>query len=65
VGAIVGAYKSTTARLINGLQRKTGAPVWERNYYERIIRDEAELRRIRVYILNNPLKWELDLEKPA
>jgi REP element-mobilizing transposase RayT len=58
VGAIVGAYKSTTARLINGLRRKTGAQVWQRNYYEHIIRDEAELRRIRVYILNNPLKWE-------
>jgi REP element-mobilizing transposase RayT len=65
VGAIVGAYKSTTSRLINGLRNTIGASVWQRNYYERIIRDEAELRHIREYILNNPLKWELDLEKLA
>ena len=65
VGAIVGAYKSTTARLINGLRRTPGAPVWQRNYYEHIIRNERDLDEIRAYVRNNPLQWELDLENPA
>jgi len=38
--------------------------VWQRNYYEHIIRNENELDRIREYIVNNPLKWEFDRENP-
>ena len=34
--------------------------IWQRSYYEHIIRDENELNRIRKYIIENPLKWELD-----
>jgi REP element-mobilizing transposase RayT len=34
--------------------------VWQRNYYEHIIRDEAELKRVREYIINNPLNWGKD-----
>jgi len=34
--------------------------VWQRNYYERIIRDEADLARIRRYIINNPARWAED-----
>ncbi|MCK4396605.1 transposase [candidate division WOR-3 bacterium] len=37
---------------------------WQRSYYEHIIRNEKELNRIREYIQNNPLKWELDRENP-
>ena len=32
-------------------------PVWQRNYYEHIIRDDGSLQRIRVYIAGNPLRW--------
>jgi REP-associated tyrosine transposase len=64
LGAIVGAYKATTARLINGLRGIRGAPVWQRNYYEHIIRDEGEWEAIRAYIRNNPFEWEMDLENP-
>jgi len=32
-------------------------PIWQRNYYERIVRDDAELQRIRMYIANNPARW--------
>ncbi|MEE9436561.1 MAG: hypothetical protein V3V37_07725, partial [Candidatus Adiutricales bacterium] len=39
--------------------------LWPRNYYEHIVRDENELMRIREYMENNPLKWELDKENPA
>jgi len=48
--------------LINGLRRKPGAPAWQRNYYEHIIRDEPELAQIREYILDNPIKWGEDRE---
>ncbi|HJW89745.1 MAG TPA: hypothetical protein VJ436_03790 [Anaerolineales bacterium] len=62
MGAIVGAYKSTTARLINGLRQTPGAPVWQRNFYEHIIRDHQEWGRIRAYIEANPLNWETGQE---
>ena len=38
--------------------------IWQRNYYEHIIRNNDELNKIREYIQNNPLKWELDRENP-
>lgn len=62
LGVIIGAYKSTTARLINGIRRTPGAPVWQRNYYEHIIRDESEWVRIRAYIQANPANWPQDRE---
>jgi hypothetical protein len=40
-------------------------PVWQRNYYEHIIRDDPSLRRIRAYIAANPLRWQRDRENPA
>jgi REP element-mobilizing transposase RayT len=38
--------------------------LWQRNYYERVIRNEYELSQIRAYIVENPLKWELDENHP-
>jgi len=64
LGAIIRAYKSTTTRLINGLRHTPGVPVWQRNYYEHIVRDEKEMDAIRQYIQNNPAQWELDQENP-
>jgi len=39
--------------------------LWQRNYYEHIIRNETSLLRIREYIVNNPLQWAFDRENPA
>lgn len=64
LGAIVQNFKSTSTRQVNALRHTSGLPLWQRNYFERIIRDERELNRIREYILNNPLKWALDAENP-
>lgn len=36
--------------------------IWQRNYYEHVIRNDAELNRIRQYIIENPLKWNADSE---
>ncbi len=49
-----------SAKKINQLRNSKGISVWQRDYYERIIRDENELNRKREYILNNPLKWNED-----
>lgn len=64
LAAVVGNLKSVIAKKINGLRRSPGAPVWQRNYYEHIIRDEKALDQIRKYIRENPLRWELDEENP-
>jgi putative transposase len=61
---IVRAFKTFSARRINQCRGTPGAPVWQRNYYEHIIRNEESLNRIREYILQNPLRWHLDRENP-
>ncbi len=60
LGAVVRAYKSFTAKRINRVRASPGAPVWQRNYYERVIRDDRELEFARQYILDNPAKWAED-----
>lgn len=64
IGAIIGQFKSQTAKRINALRQSPGAPVWQRNYYEHIVRDEISLEEIREYIATNPLKWQVDRENP-
>jgi len=64
LGMIVGSFKSLTARCINRARKTPGAAVWQRNYYERIIRDEEELFLIREYIRDNPRLWAEDPENP-
>ena len=61
---VIGYFKMNTAKQFNQILNRTGQPFWQRNYYEHIIRNEKELNRIREYIQNNPLKWELDRENP-
>ena len=43
---------------------KTGNAVWQRGYYEHVVRNENELNRIREYVSSNPLAWHLDKENP-
>lgn len=62
---IIGAFKSAVTRRINARRGTPGAPVWQRNFYEHVIRDEPSLNRIREYIVNNSLTWELDRENPG
>jgi REP element-mobilizing transposase RayT len=59
---IVRALKTFSARRINEMRHTPGAPVWQRNYYEHVVRNDGELLRVREYILNNPLDWENDRE---
>jgi putative transposase len=64
LGAMLRSFKSAAARRVNELRHTPRAAVWQRNYYERVIRNEDELSGIRDYIHLNPLKWELDRENP-
>lgn len=57
VGAIVRQFKSIVTKRINTLQNAQSLPVWQRNYHEHIIRDDAEMARIRTYIADNPSQW--------
>jgi hypothetical protein len=57
---IIRGFKTFSARQINKLLDRKGCPLWQRNYYEHIIRNEDELNNIRQYILNNPTNWQKD-----
>ncbi len=58
IGSIVRGFKIGVTKWFR--QNTDIYDVWQRNYYEHIIRNEQELNKIREYIINNPLKWELD-----
>jgi len=65
VGDIVGAFKSLVVNeYIRGVKIGKFPPfdksIWQRNYWEHIVRDDEDLNRIREYIINNPLNWEID-----
>lgn len=64
IASIVGSFKSAVTKRLNERRGTPGASVWQRNYYEHIIRDDAAWQRIREYIANNPLQWALDRENP-
>ncbi|MFZ2096947.1 MAG: transposase [Anaerolineales bacterium] len=61
---IIRALKSYSARRINQVRHLSGETVWQRNYYEHIIRNQRELGQIRLYIMENPRQWAQDQEKP-
>jgi len=62
---LIGAFKTVSAKHINQLRRSPGAHVWQRNYYEHIVRNDRALNAIRHYIQNNPLNWQLDRDNPG
>lgn len=63
LGKIVRAFKAASSRRIR--QAGADAFAWQRNYYERIIRNERELQATRQYIEDNPANWAEDAENPA
>jgi REP element-mobilizing transposase RayT len=61
---IIRSFKSACSKQINELGSEHPGPVWQRNYFEHLIRNEDSLSRIRQYILDNPMRWEFDRENP-
>jgi REP element-mobilizing transposase RayT len=64
LGQVVAYFKYQSSKRINQTRNTAGQPIWQRNYYEHIIRDDKELQAIREYIRFNPLKWDEDKENP-
>lgn len=68
LGSIIGAFKSRCAmdylKYIDENNLNESAKIWQRNYYEQIIRDRKELAAIRNYIKSNPANWAMDEENP-
>ena len=69
LGQVVGAFKSIVAvewlKWLKVHDSLRSGRVWQRNYYEHVVRNEDELHRIREYIVMNPVKWHLDHNNPA
>ena len=64
IGSIIRGFKSSVTKQINILRKAQNIPIWQRNYYEHIVRDENDLHRIHEYIKNNPLNWYDDKNNP-
>ena len=60
LGAVIRSYKSAVSKYVNILRNGPGIPVWQRNYHDRIIRNEHELWNVRRYIHDNPQNWSRD-----
>jgi len=60
VGDVVRGYKSAVTKRINQLRNASIPPVWQRNYYEHIIRNEEAYLKIAEYIQTNPQRWDED-----
>ena len=60
IGGLIGAFKTVSTKRINEYRATMGAGLWQRNYYEHIIRNESDLNSIREYMQNNPMQWEMD-----
>jgi REP element-mobilizing transposase RayT len=65
LGRLVAAFKTVSSKAVNALPEPVGPPLWQRNYYEQIVRSTEELHRIRAYIKANPTHWPGDPENPG
>lgn len=62
LGSFISGFKATTTRLAKQSGMVPDAPIWQRNYFDRVIRNEYEADRIRQYIIDNPSRWSEDPE---
>jgi putative transposase len=65
IPTIIRMFKATTTKEMNHLRGTSEMKVWQRNYYEHVIRNDGELNRIREYITCDPLQWQFDRENPG
>jgi REP element-mobilizing transposase RayT len=56
---IIQGFKAAVTKKINESQNQFYFQ-WQKSFYDHIIRDESELNRVRIYIINNPINWEAD-----
>ena len=60
LGSIIGAFKTVSTKQINQKRDVSGGAIWQRNFYEHIIRNDKNLNIIRKYVHENPSRWESD-----
>jgi REP element-mobilizing transposase RayT len=65
LGAIIGQFKANAARRINLIRGHSKSQIWQRGYFDRIVRNDEELQSIREYIATNPARWAFDRENPG
>jgi len=64
IGQIVAYFKYQTTKAINQAHGMPGIRLWQRSFHDHVIRSEESLGRLREYVVNNPLSWELDQLHP-
>ena len=64
LSSLMAGFKSVTTKKINILRDAPGTKLWQRNYYEHIIRNQDTIDKIRHYIVNNPISWSIDQLHP-
>ena len=62
---LIGRFKMLSSKRINEMRDTQGIKLWQRGYFEHIVRNEKSLNHIREYIVNNPMQWVYDRENPA
>jgi REP element-mobilizing transposase RayT len=62
ISAIIGQFKTVITKRVHSELKLESCSVWQRGFYEHVIRNEKELNRVRQYIIDNPIKWSLDKE---
>jgi putative transposase len=65
LASLIGGYKASVTKRINLLRNTPGQAVWQRNYYDHIIRNKEDANRIYSYIQFNLYMWQDDEENPA
>jgi REP element-mobilizing transposase RayT len=58
LGSFISGFKGTVTRRANSHWETAGLPVWQRNYYDRVVRNRRELKAFRWYIRTNPSRWD-------
>jgi REP-associated tyrosine transposase len=64
IPTIVRSYKAAVSLRIHRLRGTPAGPIWQRNYYEHVVRSETDLHRIQAYIESNPARWAVDRLHP-
>jgi putative transposase len=65
LGSFIAGFKSACTKRINEIRGMPRMPLWQRNYYEHVIRSEEALENVRLYIAHNPRLWQYDVNNPA
>jgi REP element-mobilizing transposase RayT len=65
LGRLIGVFKTISTKHLHQTDKTNPTTIWQRNYYDHIIRNEDEVNRIREYFIQNPLQWRFDRENPC